>query len=714
MTQRQTVIDPSVLTELGKMYTTISQTLRELVQNGFDAYANNVYIDINIIENYITVKDDGVGMNDYVILNHYSNVGMSTKKKELSEFPKIPPNLNSKRPKIGKKGMGKLSWILVAKSQETITTSIDIPYSIKVNFNANNLQEYDEPSHINKHTQHGTTVTFKDLQINDIKQEDLNEFLNTTGFLHNAFKEFNIYLTINSQSTQIKNQHIVKILAEGYQFNTKGTYDYSETKSVDGERKILRKENIPYDFMFRLPAADAKGKSEFWLLSGYMGIKKLRHFEGFSGYLNIDNIELVANRNDIQTGEQDKYSEIENVVIDYLTTQLEKMYLSNRTKEVDIIVYLDGNQKEIINLIYNSNDSSIHAQKIAKHFTFDFYGQGFRRLSYYLNRENAIYYYEYSQKTTADKASYYGYKCFSTSGWIEQYIIKHAFDSSFIQPLSELPKEAYETAGTTIKPTGNLSEILSNMGKIFDSLSYAYSKVTSKAEDLKRELAERADSLTDLEKKEKQKELEDLIKKQNEVQNQLSTGSEEEGETEDFNNEPYIKEKKKHFKSEKKKAFKQSKEHYLSMKFANYNMKIGFAYFDDNKVIANIYMQHFIHLNLNNEYIKSATKEKNPFKQLILLTPHMCHEVAHLWSSEHDEVFQMAYNMLLVPALDHLLKQIDTSQLQIETQYKPSHKKIIRKKIIPISKTEEKIDKTFDNITKKADDILLKILEDEK
>jgi len=725
MTQRQTLIDPSVLTELGKMYTTISQTLRELVQNGFDAYANNVYIDINIPQNYITVKDDGVGMNDYVILNHYGNVGMSTKKKELSEFPKIPPNLNTKRPKIGKKGMGKLSWILIAKQQETVTTSIDIPYSIKVNFNANNLQEYEEPTHINKHIPHGTTVTFKDLQINDIKQEDLDEFINTTGFLHTAFREFNIYLTVNSQSTQIRNQIIVKILAEGYQFNTKGMYDYSEYKYISGEYKTVRKESVPYDFMFRLPAASARGKSEFWLLSGYMGIKKLRHFEGFSGYLNIDNIELIANRNDIQTGEQDKYSKIENVVIDYLTTQLEKMYLSNKTKEVDIIVYLDGNQKEIINLIYNSDDSVTNARKIVKHFSFDFYGQGFKRLSYYLNRENAIYYYEHSQKTIADKASYYGYMCFYTSGWNEQYVIKHAFESSFVQPLGELPKEAYETAGTTIKPTGNLSEILSNMGKIFDSLNYAYSKVTSRVEDLKRELAERADSLTDTEKAEKQRELEDLIKKQNEVQSQLSNGSEEEGETDDYDDSPDIPGKKKHFNDQKKKAFKQSRDHYLNMKFATYDMKIGFAYFDDNKVIANIYMQHYIHLNLNNEYIKSATNNKNPFKQLILLTPHICHEVSHLWSSEHDEVFQMANNMLLIPTLDHLLKQLGNDTInkaqpnvKYELEPDPSKKKkivrIVRKSTsAPTQKLEEIINKSLDEPSKKADEILKKLMSEE-
>lgn len=709
MTARQTIIDPSVLTELGKMYTTISQTLRELVQNGFDAYANNVYIDINIPENYIIVKDDGVGMNDYVILNHYGNVGMSTKKKNMSEFPAIPLGLNSKRPKIGKKGMGKLSWILIAKNQETVTTSKDISYSIKINFNANNLKEYDEPTHITKHTEHGTTITFRDLQISDIKEEDISEFINTTGFLHNAFKEFNIHLTITSPSINIKNQSIIKILAEGYQFNTKGTYIYKERKIINEETRTIRQEDIPYDFMFRLPSASSKGTSEFWLLSGYMGIKQLSHFHGFSGYLNIDNIELVANRNDIQTGEQEKYTEIENIVVDYLTDQFEKMYLSEKTKETDILIYLDGNQETITRMIYNLDESYKQSKKIAKYFKFDFYGEGAKRLVQYLDVENVIYFYTQEHKTIADKASYYGYKCFHISGWNDEYVISKAFNSTFIQSITALPKEAYATAGTTIKPTGDLSDILINIGKIFNSLSYAYSKVTSKVDELKREL-EKADQLTTEERKEKEKELEELLKRQKEAQNQLDSGSEETGETDEFQFEETT--NKKHFNKQKEKAFKQSNEHYMDMKFDKYNMKVGFAYFDDNKVIANIYMQHFIHLNLNNEYIKSATSNKNQFKQLILLTPHICHEVSHLWSSEHDEVFQMVNNMLLVPTLDHLLRQLgDETAYKIETPHieptqKRTIKRIIRKNP---SKLEQIVDKSFNKSSKKADDILQKL-----
>jgi len=50
-------------------------------------------MEIDIPQNYMKIVDDGVGMNDYVIANHYANVGMSTKRKEMSEFPKVLVNL---------------------------------------------------------------------------------------------------------------------------------------------------------------------------------------------------------------------------------------------------------------------------------------------------------------------------------------------------------------------------------------------------------------------------------------------------------------------------------------------------------------------------------------------------------------------------------------------------------------------------------------------
>ena len=369
------------------MYTTISQTMRELIQNGFDSYANNVYMEINIPENYIKIVDDGVGMNDYVITNHYANVGMSTKQKDLSAFPQVPKNLNSKRPQIGKKGMGKLSWILVAKKQETITTCIDTPYSINVKFDANNLQEYDEPTHTNKHTDHGTTVILRDLQITDITQKDINEFTNTTGFLHTAFNEFNIILSITSPSIKISNQKIIKVLAEGYQFNNNGIHEYEEIKMIDNKFTIIKKESVPYNFVFRLPNIDSKNISEFWLLSRHMGVKTPVAFKGFSGYLNIDNIELVANRNDIQTGEQIKLREIETLVINYLINEFEKMYLNNKM-EHDVFVYLDLNQSQIMNMIYYNNQSAKQSKILGKYLQFDFYGEGLKRPINYLKTEN--------------------------------------------------------------------------------------------------------------------------------------------------------------------------------------------------------------------------------------------------------------------------------------------------------------------------------------
>ncbi len=684
--KRPVIIDPSVIKELGKMYTTISQTLRELIQNGFDAYANNIWINIDISKDIIEIEDDGMGMNDYVVLNHYANVGLSTKQKTIEELPPIPLELNSKRPKIGKKGMGKLSWILIAKQQETITNSMDLDYSIKVLFDSTDLSEYDEPIHIDKQAKHGTYIKFTGLQITDITEKDLNELTDMVGFLSQAFPEFSIYLTVKSPSLNIEdklnieNKKIVKVLAEGYEFKTRGTYKYPLKTKYDeksGEDVVTESLDMPYDFKIRLPSIKSVEITEFWLLSGYMGVRKIEKLSKFSGYLNIDNIELVANRNNIQTTEQEKYKNIIEIIEEFFFSQLE-IFLTTKD-ELTKLEYLSvTNQKALTMLIYYCPNSSSNARKISKHFSYMFYGIGLKKLIDFINTENVIYYYYQSTKLLADKASYYGYVCFAIDNYYDEYSVKYAFDTNFVQNITSLPKEAYASAGTTIKPAGNLQDVLKNIGKIFDSLTYSYNKLLKKQRDIERELLEKADSLTESEKIERKKELENILNTLRKLQEEVDKGKSEKGET--SKQRPDISGKEKSFKKEKEKAFKQNIEHYIKMKFSNIEFEVGFAYFEDKNIIANIYNRHYIHMNLNNEYIKSAVDEKNPMHQLILLTPHICHEVTHIYSSEHDEAFQSNFNALLVPTLDNLLKTLKTEEELF------THHEVEKEKIKPIEK----------------------------
>ena len=103
--------DPLVIDDLGaKLYSTLPPIISELIANGYDAYAKNVYIELNGSgENKtITVVDDGVGMSFDEVNEKYLRIGR--KRRDYKE-----PVTKEKRQPIGKKGLGKLAFFGVAK-----------------------------------------------------------------------------------------------------------------------------------------------------------------------------------------------------------------------------------------------------------------------------------------------------------------------------------------------------------------------------------------------------------------------------------------------------------------------------------------------------------------------------------------------------------------------------------------------------------------------
>lgn len=120
------------------LYSNTSDTFRELIQNAYDAYASEVKIATNILEGVTCVIDDGIGMNQYIIDNAYTQVGTdekNTREKHMDRVPVLSKHLWSKlvpdqpyphdnisrfeeienRRKmvgsIGQKGIGRFSWV---------------------------------------------------------------------------------------------------------------------------------------------------------------------------------------------------------------------------------------------------------------------------------------------------------------------------------------------------------------------------------------------------------------------------------------------------------------------------------------------------------------------------------------------------------------------------------------------------------------------------
>ncbi|MDE1656916.1 MULTISPECIES: ATP-binding protein [Actinomycetaceae] len=108
-------------THLGrKLYTSSPSALAELVANSYDAYADNVWLQLESGGDSIIVADDGVGMSRDVVSRQYATIGNP---KEPTETPEG----KTQRPAMGKKGIGKLASFSLGNSYTVYTKDSESP-----------------------------------------------------------------------------------------------------------------------------------------------------------------------------------------------------------------------------------------------------------------------------------------------------------------------------------------------------------------------------------------------------------------------------------------------------------------------------------------------------------------------------------------------------------------------------------------------------------
>jgi hypothetical protein len=110
--------DPKTIEHLGvQMYSTLPPVIAEVVANSYDADAENVSISLDDVgQKSIIINDDGHGMLFKDINEKFLTIGRNRRKEDDGErSPK------KRRPIIGKKGIGKLSFFGVAKRIEVQT-----------------------------------------------------------------------------------------------------------------------------------------------------------------------------------------------------------------------------------------------------------------------------------------------------------------------------------------------------------------------------------------------------------------------------------------------------------------------------------------------------------------------------------------------------------------------------------------------------------------
>ena len=111
-------IDTRILELLGpNLYTNIYYVLAELIANAYDADARNVYITAS--EDAIRVEDDGHGMSyEEGDIDNYLHVAKESRKTSADSKTR-----SGTRPKMGRKGVGKLAALSVSREVDVLTVA---------------------------------------------------------------------------------------------------------------------------------------------------------------------------------------------------------------------------------------------------------------------------------------------------------------------------------------------------------------------------------------------------------------------------------------------------------------------------------------------------------------------------------------------------------------------------------------------------------------
>jgi len=182
------IIHSSIIQEVSK-YPNIFDSIREYVANAWDADADR--LEISIEENFLRIEDWGTGISDFegfwgVADQHKSGIVLT---------PKF------KRKPIGRKGLGKLSYMMIGNKMLIETrTAYKAEYS-DADFSTSKF--YVKPRvRVDEVLSHkGTQITIRDLKV-EIKKDELNKYLkeNLYGLiLPIACKEHPMKIFVNNE-----------------------------------------------------------------------------------------------------------------------------------------------------------------------------------------------------------------------------------------------------------------------------------------------------------------------------------------------------------------------------------------------------------------------------------------------------------------------------------------------------------------------------------
>lgn len=232
-------ISLNVLNHLGiKLYSNTPSVISEAIANSWDAGAENVWI--NIDNDFMSIKDDGVGMTSDDINQKFLLVGYQKRENGEAVSPR------HSRKVMGRKGIGKLSLFSIANSITVFSCKNGIKSGFEMNlpkiqeviarkentYNPTPIKEEDIPL-----SSDGTLIVLRDFKKNITRTEEYlrKRIARRFGFVQ---ENHNFQVIINNNAVTIADRHYFDKLQSIWYFGSE-----SETFKNNCNLTLLRQAN---------------------------------------------------------------------------------------------------------------------------------------------------------------------------------------------------------------------------------------------------------------------------------------------------------------------------------------------------------------------------------------------------------------------------------------------------------------------------------------
>lgn len=342
----------SALKMFGKqLYSNVSSAISELVANGLDAKAANIYLTIDIrdkVKSYVEVFDEGKGMSADDIADHYIKIGYNKRRNEKG--------LDDGKT-LGRKGIGKLAALYLSDCFTIITKTVNSDLTCW-KLDVSSLDEDDSPEleqvasdeycELESYKKlvaigHGTIICLKDVNMKGLgdKAFESLECRLSNLFLYDKLEQ-KIWIKLiqtdapNGKFSLINKQIAFKNLAyiytsgEDYVKECKGNTFAMSYKTKTGVDKTMTvdTEIVPFtetDFHI-------SGEKEFF------GVKKQYNLDGWIGiHASID-------------GEDAKKNDARYIKNQFYNPNQLRVYVRNKLAMPNMIEYL-GITRAFVNYI---------------------------------------------------------------------------------------------------------------------------------------------------------------------------------------------------------------------------------------------------------------------------------------------------------------------------------------------------------------------------